>query len=191
MASKHQTKSTFSTFLTIAGISLALKCLLFPFYHSTDFEVHRNWLAITHSLPLHRWYHENTSEWTLDYPPFFAYFEYLLAYFAQFFDAEMLRVQNLNYDSLMTIYFQRSSVLVTECVLYIATSRYLTSSNSKSSSNVYDISIVFLLVAFNAGLIIVDNIHFQVKTLEDNDDEMICTHSTNLCDGLWCCVFSV
>jgi alpha-1,3-glucosyltransferase len=60
------------------------------------------------------------SEWTLDYPPFFAYFEYLLSHLARLADPFMVQLSNLEYDSWQTIYFQRATVIVSEFFLIYA-----------------------------------------------------------------------
>ncbi|RKF81157.1 Dolichyl pyrophosphate Glc1Man9GlcNAc2 alpha-1,3-glucosyltransferase [Golovinomyces cichoracearum] len=120
---------------------------------STDFEVHRNWLAITNSLPVHQWYFEETSQWTLDYPPFFAYFEWLLSQIACLVDPEMTKILNLGYDSWQTIYYQKSSVIATDLVKSA-------SATYKSASHASAIAILL-----SPGFLIIDHIHFQYNGL--------------------------
>ncbi|RVE63338.1 hypothetical protein OJAV_G00135290 [Oryzias javanicus] len=147
-----------------AGVSL-FKCLFINSYRSTDFEVHRNWLAITHSLPVSRWYHENSSEWTLDYPPLFAWFEFGLSHVAQHFDGNMLLLQKQNYASPSTVLFQRLSVIFTD-VVFILAARECCRCVQKQKASQKDVLsrpafILAVLLLWNFGLLIVDHIHFQ------------------------------
>lgn len=147
---------------TVVAVSF-LKTLFFPCYRSTDFEVHRNWLAVTSSLPMSKWYVEATSEWTLDYPPLFAWFELALAKLAIYFDPKMLEVTNLNYASAETIAFQRLSVIVTDFVLALGVRTcWHGVARAKGVGKSDDGRVQLLYLVFlNAGLLIVDHVHFQ------------------------------
>nr|CAG4635478.1 EOG090X06YP [Artemia franciscana] len=151
-------------YLLIIGSISCLKYLFIPAYFSTDFQVHRNWLAITKSLPLEKWYYDNTSVWTLDYPPFFAWLEYILSQLAVVIDPEMVKLNNIDYKSEAAIIFQRSSVILLDFVYYygayLVCSSFMpvdTRTAKLSSTNV----IAFILLASNPGLLMVDHIHFQ------------------------------
>ncbi|KAK4517096.1 Serine/threonine protein kinase [Mucor velutinosus] len=143
-------------------VSTFIKLLLIPAYRSTDFEVHRNWLAITHSLPIDKWYIENTSEWTLDYPPFFAWFEKTLSMFAAFVDPEMLKVDNLGYASTETILFQRLTVIVSELVLYFALVRYAKYFGNKMTESIH---IHFQYNGFLYGILILSIVEAKRNNL--------------------------
>uniref|UniRef100_A0A8D2JDM5 Alpha-1,3-glucosyltransferase n=1 Tax=Varanus komodoensis TaxID=61221 RepID=A0A8D2JDM5_VARKO len=132
--------------------------------HSTDFEVHRNWLAITHSLPVSQWYYEATSEWTLDYPPFFAWFEYVLSHVAKHFDKEMLVIQNLNYSSPATVLFHRLSVIFADLLfIYAARECSRCINGRRGGKDILESPpfVLTVLLLWNFGLLIVDHIHFQ------------------------------
>jgi alpha-1,3-glucosyltransferase len=120
-------------------------------YRSTDFEVHRNWKAITTNLKLKNWYYEDTSVWTLDYPPFFAFFEYLLGYPASIFYPNMLVIEKNGYVSDHTIMYLRLTVIISEILMFIAIMKYT------KTTSVEMMILVFLMPA----LIFVDHIHFQ------------------------------
>ncbi|KAI0774376.1 glucosyltransferase [Fomes fomentarius] len=140
----------------ILVVSTCLKLLLFPAYRSTDFEVHRNWLAITHSLPISKWYYDTTSEWTLDYPPFFAYFEKLLSFPAYLVDPRIVDLNNLNYDAWSVVAYQRATVIVTELVLGVAVLKFIRGAENPAMQRIISASL-FL----HPGFLIVDHIHFQ------------------------------
>ena len=147
-----------SALLLTFGVATGLKLLLIPAYHSTDFEVHRNWLAITGTLPVSRWYLEDTSEWTLDYPPFFAWFEWLLAQGAPLFDPGMLTLSATPYVSTATVLYQRLTVIGTDALLFIGAHRLGLAEDGGAGGGAVA---ALALCCLDAGLLLVDHVHFQ------------------------------
>ncbi|KAJ8905735.1 hypothetical protein NDN08_002240 [Rhodosorus marinus] len=147
---EKEPSNMFNLKIVVLLFSVSLKMLFFPAYRSTDFEVHRNWLAITSSLPLEQWYTDETSVWTLDYPPMFAYFEFGLGFIAKWVDDEMLILDNIPYASLETIVFQRLTVILFgDLAIFAAVQAH--------HASAYDLALLLL----HPALLIVDNIHFQ------------------------------
>ncbi|KAJ2456613.1 glycosyl transferase [Coemansia sp. RSA 2424] len=137
-------------------VGAGVKLLLWPAYHSTDFEVHRNWLAITNSLPLSKWYLDDGSEWTLDYPPFFAWFEWVLSLAARWWDPRIVQLDNLGYAAMSCVAFQRLTVVVSELVLFTALRRFVRASGGTTQSK-----IAAALAFLSPGFLFVDHVHFQ------------------------------
>lgn len=148
---------------TIAALIFitCLKILCIPAYRSTDFDVHRNWLAITRHLPLDEWYYDDvhgTTVHTLDYPPTFAYFEYILSsnpftnwlVFIDFIDDRCLSLlpDSDNEPTTECVVFHRMTVIFSDIILWAGAS---VACNTEG----------FLLVVLNPGLLWLDHVHFQ------------------------------
>ena len=110
-------------------------------------------------------YTEATSPWTLDYPPFFAWFEYLLSLAARYVDPAMLQVENLDYASWRTVLFQRFSVIITDMVLFLGCKSLAEALPKGQGGRHSRASTLTLLIMTNAGLLMVDHVHFQYNGL--------------------------
>ncbi|CAD6197715.1 unnamed protein product [Caenorhabditis auriculariae] len=164
-------ESPWTTVLLVGSALMALKAALIPAYVSTDFEVHRNWMAVTWNRPLRQWYTENTSQWTLDYPPFFAFFELGLAKIASFSGlGDVLQISEKPIFNERILFFQRISVMFTDifylmsCALIAFKSTHLFDGfprKLQSSAR----KCCFVLLACNPALFLVDSIHFQYNSM--------------------------
>ena len=138
-------------------VIVILKIFLFPTNQSTDFEVHRNWKAITNSLSISEWYYYSDNKWTLDYPPLFAYMEYIIGKISKLIDPNITNLENYNYNSIKCKVFMRATVLLGDLFLFF--SIQFLSRNINISLSKY--LILLFSIQFYAGLVIIDNIHFQ------------------------------
>lgn len=168
---------------------MIIKLLLIPSYRSTDFDVHRNWLAITRHLPLSTWYFDDvggTTVHTLDYPPSFAYFEYFLSnnLITKFLiESEILNERCFqllgdqdNDVGMDCVVFQRLTVILVGDMVYLwgvlamcqaFHSSYHTWIGGRSMEKkkrgllVESMWVVMILAVFNSGLVLLDHVHFQ------------------------------
>lgn len=140
-------------------VSISLKLLLFPSAFSTDFEVHRVWKSLTHTLPLSRWYVDTSSPWTLDYPPLFAYFELCLSKFAALLHPTLLSLAPTSHVPQPAVAFMRGTVLLSEPLLLLAALQLAGALAAKDDSK--GKALAAALVLLSPGLTLVDNVHFQ------------------------------
>ena len=144
-------------------------------YRSTDFDVHRNWLAVTRHLPLDQWYYDDvggTTVHTLDYPPGFAYFEYVLgnnpitnSLLSQgWLDERCLALlpDHDNTPSDPCVKFQRMTVLLSDVVLYVGAWLAAHAVNPNNGQKAF---VAAVLVCANPGLFLLDHIHFQYNAM--------------------------
>jgi alpha-1,3-glucosyltransferase len=151
---------TISLFIVTSCFKLAF----LPAYKSTDFEVHRNWLAITSQLPPSQWYHEATSKWTLDYPPLFAAFEWVLSWPVLLLTPEALRLSSQPYDSWTFTIVHRTTVVLADGMLLFgsqAIAAAVIRTRTLIGTAMFSRQVLTCVLFLHPGLLIVDHVHFQ------------------------------
>ena len=114
------------------------------------------------------WYFEDRLKHTLDYPPFFAYFEWMLSQVLAKIDPDIIEI-NKEVFSETTVIVHRVSVIATDLLFVYACYRFttkakLTSSDSRLTHS-EKLKIWFFINYFSLGMFMIDNIHFQYNSM--------------------------
>ena len=174
----EEEKTAVSLFTSVPFVFIVITCmklLLIPSYRSTDFDVHRNWLATTRHIPLSEWYSfdlNGQTRHTLDYPPMFAFFEYFLSLWKEKTDRCLaLLPDDNNEPSWDCVMFQRMTVIGSDMVLllgsYMAAHAIYMPKGKKFKNQIerdnqkMNVQWTILLILCHPGLLILDHIHFQ------------------------------
>lgn len=164
---------------SIAAIAVCVKLLLMCAEFSTDMDVHAHWTALVYNLPLSKWYTDTSSQWTLDYPPLFAYFEYAISFIAALVNPEIVAMNQRVVSGTPIMYFLRLTVIATDPILVFGAlflirglranedlRRGELKEGPKYCRNDVDSDLhAFALVLFTPALLLVDNVHFQYNGL--------------------------
>ncbi|KAA8499421.1 Dolichyl pyrophosphate Glc1Man9GlcNAc2 alpha-1,3-glucosyltransferase [Porphyridium purpureum] len=165
------------TLASLLTLSVALRVLLLHArYASTDLNVHRDWMALTWNVHVRDWYTAEISQWTLDYPPLFAYLEYALAGVAHVLQVPGFELEDAGTQvNASATVFLRSTVLVLE-ILFLFSGMYVlvgslyhdrgadaatAPSVTQSSAATMALSLGWL----SPGILMVDYMHFQYNSI--------------------------
>lgn len=119
---------------------------------------------MTLNLPLHEWYVDASSKWTLDYPPLFAYFEYVLAHMMAQLHAPLVQLNNHDYCDWPVVPLLRLSVILLDPLFLTAAIAFISSLYHHHHHRHHHL-LAIVSIVLNPALIIVDNIHFQYNAL--------------------------
>ena len=97
------------------------------------------------------------SQWTLDYPPMFAYLEWMLGGLAEWVDMDIVRLSKDAVDTKTVVIFSRLSVIMLNLVLFVAVVKFVAAKNAKKVAKENGWMII-AMVMLNFGLLIVDRI---------------------------------
>ncbi|KJH48368.1 deoxyribonuclease V [Dictyocaulus viviparus] len=128
-------------------------------------------MAVVHNLKPSEWYYDSTSVWTVDYPPFFAYFEKFLATIALLFGLDdILVLKKAPLFNKRVLYFQRISVIATDAFYIISCIIFCFCNSSRWNHLPRKLEMkariaAFIVLSCNVDLILIDNIHFQYNSM--------------------------